>query len=151
MLQNGGEARRGSHRLDGARNLDGYCGFSRASNQHCRSDKRQRRQHKRHCGDHCLVRILTARHGAGHQATHIVAAIQVRIGVRRSSFPVMMLGNIAVIPGAAGHGVARPHRTRQRSIQQPNGQQAEACGENSAVALGRSVQALLGTKPTPIL
>jgi hypothetical protein len=64
---------------------------------------------------------------------------------------VVMLGNIAVVPSATGRRMTRPHGTRQRSIQQRNGQQAEACGENSAVALGRSVQCLLGTKPTPIL
>jgi hypothetical protein len=31
-----------------------------------------------------------------------------RIRFHRSSFPVMMLGNIAVVPGATGHGVTRP-------------------------------------------
>jgi hypothetical protein len=35
-----------------------------------------------------------------------------------------MLGNIAVIPSAAGHGVAHPDGTGQRSIQQHDREQA---------------------------
>jgi hypothetical protein len=67
-------------------------------------------------------------------------AIRLRTSVSRSSFPVMMLGNIAVVPGAAGQGVARPNGAAQRRIQQRNGQQAQASGKNSMAALGQSVQ-----------
>ena len=134
VLQSGDESGRRSQGLTSARNLDGFCSFSSASNQHRAARQRQGRQHKRKSGDHRLVRILAAGHGTSSHSPMI--AIRVRISVRWSSLPMMMLGNIAVVPSAAGHGVARPNGAAQRRIHRRNSQQAQASGKNSIAAPG---------------
>jgi hypothetical protein len=55
-------------------------------------------------------------------------AIRMRTSVGWSRFPVVMLWNIAVVPSAAGHRVARPDGASQRRIHQRNSQQAQASG-----------------------
>jgi hypothetical protein len=139
VLQDGRDARRGSQRLGRARNLDGLCSFRRISNQHRRGGKRQRRQHECNRANHRLVRILAAGHGARRQATAVMVAIRLRIGIGRRSLPVMMLGNVAVIPRAASHRVAHPSGTGQRRIQQRHGQQTHAGSQNSVSGLGGAV------------
>jgi hypothetical protein len=83
---------------------------------------------------------LAAGHRTIAHSASLVIAIRMRTSVSRSRFPVMMLGNIAVVPCAAGHGVCRPNGAGQRCIHRRDGQQAQASGENSIAALGQSVQ-----------
>jgi hypothetical protein len=55
----------------------------------------------------------------------------------RRSFPVVMLGNIAVIRRAASHGMTHPGSASQWGIEKHNRQQAQACGGNAAAIFGR--------------
>jgi hypothetical protein len=111
-----------------------------------RSDRRGR-QHKRHRGDHRLVRILTARHRAVHHAAHVVpimAAVFTSCGTGWSLL-VMMLWNIAKAVGAARHGVTRPGGSRERHIERHDAQQAHERGDNSASIWGAAVHRLHST------
>jgi hypothetical protein len=118
-----------------------------ASNDDRGGGDRRGRQHKRHRGDHRLVRILTAGHRAAHHARHIVPIMAAVFSSHGTgwSLLVMVLWNIAKAVGAARHGVTRPGGSRERHIKKDDGQQAHERGENSAAIWGAAVHRLHST------
>jgi hypothetical protein len=72
---------------------------------------------------------MAAGHRASRQTAHVVGAILGSIrGSRR--FPVMMLGDRAVVSCTASHASSRPSSSGKGSVQQYNRQQAETSGDD---------------------
>ena len=86
---------------------------------------------------------MTARHGAGHHSGRVVPAIHV-IRRRGGSFPVMMRGNRALTGRAAGRLVRRPCGSRERSVEQNDYEQTDACGNRTGPIVTRSVHVVWG-------
>ena len=137
-------SRRRRERFNRARDFDGMYPLDGASNDGRGSSDRRRRQHKRHRGDHRLVRILTTGHRAVHHPAHIVAIMAAFFSSCGTvgSLLVMVLWNIAKVFGTARHGATRPGGSRERHIKKVDGQQAHERGENSAAIWGAAVHRL---------
>ena len=139
----GDESRRGRERLDGTRKIQGLRQFDRRGDRSRRSDGYGQRQHEGNRSNERAVRIMTARHAAGHHAGHVMPAIHV-IRRCRGSFLVMMRGNRALTGPAAGHLIRRPRGTRERRVEQSNHEQTDACGKRTPAVLKRSLHVLRG-------
>lgn len=129
-----GEPRRRRRRFKGTRNLDDMRFFSRMKNRDGAGLRSRRGQKKGARGHDGEVGILAAGHGARRHA-HVVAAARAVITIhwgrvlRWSSglLVMMMLGNRAVVAGAAIHNAGQQGGSGERGVEKCNGQQAEAC------------------------
>jgi len=86
---------------------------------------------------------MTARHGAGHHSGHVMPAIHV-IRMFGGSFLVMVRGNRALTGRAAGRLVRRPCGSRERSVEQNDYEQTDACGNRTGPIVTRSLHVVWG-------
>ncbi|MCU1318184.1 MAG: hypothetical protein JWN63_3506 [Candidatus Acidoferrum typicum] len=139
----GNAARRGSERFDGTRKIQGLRQFDRRFDRGRRGDGYGWGQHEGNRTNQRAVRIVTARHGAGHHSGHVMPAIHVIRG-RGGSFLVMVRGNRALTGRAAGGLIGRPCGSRERRIEQNDHEQTDACGNRTAAIVTRSLHIVWG-------
>jgi hypothetical protein len=145
----GDKTRRRRDRFDGTRKIQGLCQFNRRLDRYRLVGGKRRRQHEGNRSNQRAVRIMAARHGASHHSRHVMPAIHV---IRRSdrTFLMMVRSNRALTRGAARGLVRRPRRTRERRVEQSDNEQANACGDRTAVIETCSWHFVRAQTPSPI-
>ena len=138
------EARGRRERFDGTRKIKRFRQFDRRLDRRRRGDGYGSRQHESNRSNQRAVRIVTARHGAGHHSGQVMPAIHV-IRMFGGSFLVMVGGNRALTGRAAGGSIRRPCGSRERRIEQNDHQQTDASGNRTAAIVTRGLHVVWGT------
>lgn len=128
--------------MSGAQEIEGLRRLERRLANSWSGERESGRQHEGHRGYRRALGILTAGHIARAHLRHVMAAVHVILGGSRRVF-VMMGFDRALSGGAARGGVGRPSSGGERGIEQNDGEQAEACGEETPAIVRRSSHVLL--------